>query len=179
MSLLLIPSCAIQQDQFGHAVRTNNIALAKKTVSPRFARMQIQETNEKWSVPIQYAIVNRDREMASFLLNNDCHTSLDGQNLCYYSAANGYEDMALFFAEKNQGSHSDIAKAKSDSRRKSQRNAQTAMIGLGFLAVLMNGPGMWGDNSGGNQSDTCGQCGASHSGSGVCGVCQSRMAGLR
>jgi len=164
----MLPSCASPQDQFGHAVMTGNTDAAQQFVAPRYARMTITESNGQQSVPIQYAIVQQNREMASFLLANDCHKSIGGNNLTYYSARNGYTDMAKYFASQGEGSYGDIERARQD-RIQSNKNAEAGgLIMLGVLAALMMGSG-----SGGGGSKICPNCGqAHHNNDRLCVGCQ-------
>lgn len=130
---------------------TGNVAEARQYIAPRFARMEITEMNGKHSVPIQYAIVQRNKEMASFLVSNDCHKRLNRRNLAYYSAIHGYDGMARHFVSLGEGSYSDISRAKSDlvaqRARKRRTSATTALIGLGLLSMMMAGSSGSGDGS--------------------------------
>lgn len=152
--IAMLPSCASPQDQFGYAVMKGNTQSAQQFVAPRYARMTITESNGQKSVPIQYAIVQQNREMASFLLANDCHKSIGGNNLTYYSARNGYPEMAKYFASQGEGSFGDIERARQD-RIRSNKNAEAGgLIMLGVLAALMMGSG-----GGGGGGGTCYNCG--------------------
>lgn len=148
--IAMVPSCVSPQDQFGHAVMTGNVAAARQHVAPRYARMKITESNGQQSVPIQYAIVQNNKEMASFLLQNDCHKDIGGQNLTYYCARNGYSQMARYFASVGEGSFSDIDRAQRDRVRSNQQAAMGGLIALTVLAAMMSGSG----GSGGS----CPQC---------------------
>lgn len=153
----MLPSCASPQDQFGHAVMTGNTNSAKQFVAPRYARMTITESNGQQSVPIQYAIVQQNKEMASFLLANDCHKKIGGNNLTYYSASNGYPEMAKFFASRGEGSYGDIERARQKRDQGSQMSNSGGLIALGLLAVLAGGGGS--DSGSGRYGEVCRACG--------------------
>lgn len=168
----MLPSCASPQDQFGYAVMKGNTEGARQFIAPRYARMQITESNGQQSVPIQYAIVQNNKEMASFLLQNDCHKSIGGDNLAYYSARSGYSDMARFFASKGEGSYSDIERAKRDQARSNSNAAVGGLIALVVLASLLGG-------SSGGGGDLCTNCGSAPASSGhrVCSSCNLTIMG--
>ena len=174
----MLPSCASRQDQFGHAVMTGNARAAEQFVAPRFARMTITESNGQHSVPIQYAIVQQNKEMASFLLKNDCHTSIGGRNLTYYCARNGYPNMARYFALQGEGSLSDIELARRDRIRSEKASMEGGLIALGLLAALMS-------RGGGGGGGSCKNCGTTGDFSGnmaypgFCDRCTSFFAGQR
>ena len=135
----LCSSClSSRQDQFGYAAMTGNVSSARQFHQPGYARMRIYESNGQKSVPIQYAIVQRNREMATFLVENGCHTSINGQNLAYYCAANGYDGMARHFAGLGAGSYADINRAKQNKARAQRSSNSGALIALGVLAMLIN-----------------------------------------
>lgn len=142
---VFLSGCAVQQDQFGYAVMTGNLSTAKATLAPNYARMQIQESNGQYSVPIQYAIIQKDRQMADFLLENGAHTSLKGRSLAYYCGRNGYSSMGYYFAKKGYGSSSEVSKGLSDLAAAKRREAEAArrgtMIALGVLAFMMSNSG--------------------------------------
>lgn len=135
--------CAVRSDQFAYAVHHGNTQAAKSFYEPGFANMKYSLTSApgKYALPIQYAILHKDKSMAKFLLDNGSQRSFNGHNLTYYCATNNQGEMARYFASIGQGSYSDIAKAKRDlvERRRQNRIVanRTALVGLMILGAII------------------------------------------
>ncbi len=179
MALLLIACLATncvgsRQDQFGYAAMTGNVAMARQNIAPGYVNMKITESNGQKSVPIQYSIIQRNKPMASFLVQNGCQRTINSQNLVYYSAANGYDDMANYFVDLGIASRSEISRAHRDRAAAQRRSEQGALIALGLLAALIGSGG--GSSS---HSDRCDICGTDlngySTGQGLCQVCMGGM----
>jgi len=150
-------SCAVRSDQFAHAVHTGNVQGAQSFYEPGFANMKYSLTAApgKYSLPIQYAILHKDKPMAKFLLDNGSPRILQGRNLAYYCSYNGKGEMARYFASLGEGSYSDISKAQRDLAENRRQNRiaarRTALVGLLFLGAIMSGMG---GSSRGSQTST-------------------------
>jgi len=142
----LTVSCASPpSDQFGFAVTRGSVSAAAAHNGPNFANMQIWKTPRQYAVPMQYAIMQGNKPMASFLLANGANHSLGGENLAYYSAANGRRDMAEYFIGRGIGSESDLSRAASaqaSQRSRDRASMQVAgLIGFGILAAMAHSGG--------------------------------------
>ena len=100
-----VPSCAVKSHQFAHAVYKGNTDSARSFHEPGFARMKfsVTEAPGKYSLPIQYAILQKNKPMSKFLVDNESPTTLQGKNLAYYCSYNGKNEMADYFASIGQG----------------------------------------------------------------------------
>lgn len=163
--LCFLSSCAVKKDQFAHAVLKGNVQAAANYHEPGFAnkRFYPSEAPGKYSLPIQYAILQKNKPMAKFLLDNGSTNKLNGQNLTYYCAYNGKNEMARYFASIGAGSSSDITKAKRDladaRERRRQANARTGLIAMKFLSAIMGGGSSRSSRSSGNDGMiTCPRC---------------------
>ena len=138
-----LPSCAVKSHQFADAINKGDLGLAKTYFEPGYAKMEFSLASApgKYSLPIQYAIVGKNKPLAKFLIEKGSPTTLERKNLTYYCAYNGKADMANYFASIGQGSYSDISKARRDlvQRKKQNRidNNRTALIGLAVIAAMM------------------------------------------
>jgi len=153
--LCFIPSCAVKSHQFAHAVQKGNVSAASSFYEPGYAKMKFSVTSApgEYSLPIQYAILQKNKPMAKFLVENGSPKKLQGKNLTYYCAYNGKHEMANYFASIGEGNSADISRAKRDlaenRRRNRAANRTTALVGLLFLGALMSGIG---SSSGGGPS---------------------------
>lgn len=160
--MCFIPSCAVPSHQFAHAVHTGNVSAAKSFHQPGYAATKFSVTSApgKYSLPIQYAILQKNKPMAKFLVENGSPRQLNGRNLAYYCSYEGKDEIAHYFASIGEGSTADIRRAKQDLTARRQQNrrasAATALIGLAFLAAIMSGAG----SSGGSSVDGASQLAA-------------------
>lgn len=158
-----LPGCAVKSHQFAYAVKQGNVNAAQSFHEPGYAAMKFSVTAApgEYSLPIQYAILQKNKTMAKYLLENGSPKILQGRNLAYYCSYNGKDEMARYFAEIGEGSGEDITRAKRDlaenQRRQRQVNRTTALVGLLFLGALMSGMG---GSPGGNSEPSNQEIGA-------------------
>ena len=141
--IAMLPGCASPQDQFGYAVMKGDTNAAQQFIAPRYARMTITESNGQKSVPIQYAIVQRNKEMASFLLANDCHKTIGGNNLVYSVIALAMDTLIWpSFSHHEAKVHTGTSKVHAKIEFKAGENADAGgLILLGVLAAMIGGGG--------------------------------------
>lgn len=150
-----LPSCAVKSHQFADAIYRGDVRAASLFHQPGYANMRfsISRIPGKYALPIQYAILQRNRPMAKFLLDRGSPRVLEGNSLVYYCSYYGVDEMARYFADLGEGSYSDIQRARNDLviHRRQKRNAAaiTALIGLGVLAAMMWPSGEDGSSSNG------------------------------
>ena len=155
----LLPSCAVKSHQFAHAVYKGNTDSARSFHQPGYANLKFSVTSApgKYSLPIQYAILQANKPMAKFLLDNGSENKLNGQNLAYYCAYSKQHEMARYFASIGEGSYADISKAKCNLIAQRERNRRSSQIGgliaLGLLAAIISSSG---SASNGDRSNTNG-----------------------
>lgn len=134
----------MKSHQFAHAVYKGNTNAARSFYEPGYANIKfsITEAPGKYSLPIQYAILQKNKPMAKFLVDNGSPKKLGGKNLAYYCAYEGKSEMANYFASIGEGSSADIRRAKrdlADERKRSQQaSAFGALIGLGLLSAFLS-----------------------------------------
>lgn len=176
-------SCAVKSHQFAHAVHKGNVQSAQSFYEPGFANMKFSLTSApgKYSLPIQYAILQKNKPMAKFLLDNGSPKRLNGQNLAYYCSYNSKSEMARYFASIGEGSYSDIGKARRDLAEHKRQNRiaanRTALVGLAILGAIMSNGFSSGGQSGDGRCINCGSLDAH--GDGMCSSCKAINAGLR
>jgi len=148
--IVFLPSCAVKSHQFADAVSKGELEKARLYHEPGFANLKFSLVSapDKYALPIQYAILEKDKSMAKFLLDNGSTKTLNGKNLTYYCAYEGKHEMAQYFASIGEGSYSDISKAKNDIRQSNRRAEAGALIALGVLAVILSNSGSASGNGG-------------------------------
>ena len=150
----LLPSCAVRSHQFSHAVYKGNVDAARSFYQPGYANLQFSVTSApgKYSLPIQYAILQANKPMAKFLVDNGSPKKLNGQNLAYYCAYSRQNNIADYFASIGEGSRADISRAKRDLARQAENDRKAAALGgliaLGFLAVILSSSSSSSNSSG-------------------------------
>lgn len=147
MLLCFLPSCAVKSHQFAHAVYKGNTDAAQSFHEPGYANLRFSVTSapDKYSLPIQYAILQKNKPMSKFLVDNGSPTILQGKNLAYYCSYNRKDEMAHYFASIGQGSTADINLAKRDLAENERRNREaaktTALVGLLLLGAIISATG--------------------------------------
>lgn len=138
---VLMASCAVRSHQFADAVQRGDVQSAQNYFSPEFKDIEFSLVGspDKYTVPMQYAILQKNKPMAKFLVENDVNRRLEGHNLAYYCAANNYHSMANYFVSIGEGTNADIAQAKQDIINRRHANNRSSLIALRILAALIIG----------------------------------------